>query len=400
MKNDNILTFGEFRIDVPARSLLRSSVPIPLNRRAFDVLLYFAQNPGRVVSKEELLKTVWPDSFVDENSLAQSISVLRKAFREQSEENGFIVTLAGRGYQFVAPVESIGKSLAVPAGSELAAEPWRPPNPGDTDVFVRERTIRTSVVTEEMKYPALPAPRSSRPFVVIALLVVAAAIVACAVLWRRTLPTKGTVGGPVSAVLADFENTTGEPKFDHALNQALQIDLEQSPYLEILSRTKIQETLAEMQREKAAPLTPALAREVCERNNALVVLHGLISKFGGQIPCPSKCGQLRLREDTRWVQGQRELRGGGAQCTRQGRQPGASTTGRVCRFAGPVSAPHCPGLDAFARCLADLLRSARKLQARGYEGRPNLAVSRGRIRSELRLGISDIGLELLQPFRL
>ncbi len=282
MKNDNILAFGEFRIDVPARSLLRNSVPIPLNRRAFDVLLYFAQNPGRVVSKEELLKTVWPDSFVDENSLAQRISVLRKAFREQSEENGFIVTLAGRGYQFVAPVESIEKSLAPLAVTELAPQPWRSSDhPGETDVLVKERTFRTSVVTEEMKYPALPTPRSSRPFVVIALLAVAAAIVAGTVLWRRTLPTKGTVGGPVSAVLADFENTTGEPKFDHALNQALQIDLEQSPYLQILSRTRIQETLAEMQRERSEPLTPALAREVCERNNALVVLHGLISKFGG-----------------------------------------------------------------------------------------------------------------------
>jgi tetratricopeptide (TPR) repeat protein len=142
------------------------------------------------------------------------------------------------------------------------------------------------VVSEETKYPALPAPRSIKMLHPLALLaivaVLAAGAVAMVMVWRRTHPAIGTATGPVSAVLSDFENSTGEPKFDHALNQALQIDLEQSPHLAILSRTRIQKTLAEMQREKGEVLTPALAREVCERNNALVVLHGLISKFGGK----------------------------------------------------------------------------------------------------------------------
>jgi eukaryotic-like serine/threonine-protein kinase len=281
LKNSDLLRFGEFRIDVPARSLLRESVAVPLNRRAFDVLLYLVQNPGRVVSKEELLKAIWPDAFVDESSLTKSISVLRKALRDESGENGFIVTLAGRGYQFVAPVESIGRSLPAPATPDLAQEPWIAlENSRSTDVLVQERTLRTSIVTEEMEHPALPAPRSSRAFGVLIFLAVAAAIVAGAVLWKRATAAREIRGSPVSAVLADFENTTGESKFDHAVNQALLIDLEQSPYLQIVPRAKIQETLAEMQREKTEPLSPALAREVCERNNALVVLHGLISKFG------------------------------------------------------------------------------------------------------------------------
>ena len=61
-------------MDALARTLRREEASVTLNRRAFDVLLYLVQNPGKVVARDELLKNVWPDTFVDENSLAQSIS--------------------------------------------------------------------------------------------------------------------------------------------------------------------------------------------------------------------------------------------------------------------------------------------------------------------------------------
>jgi DNA-binding winged helix-turn-helix (wHTH) protein len=76
MQTKGILKFGEFQVDALARTLRREEEIVTLNRRAFDVLLYFVQNPGRVITRDELLKNVWADSFVDENSLAQSISVL------------------------------------------------------------------------------------------------------------------------------------------------------------------------------------------------------------------------------------------------------------------------------------------------------------------------------------
>src|ERR1700690_2976032 len=102
-----IFQFGEFQLDVRAHSLRREKVIVPLNSRAFDVLLYFVQNPGKVLTREELLKNVWPDTFVDEHSLEQSISVLRRALEEKPGENRYIVTLPGRGYQFVAPVQVV-----------------------------------------------------------------------------------------------------------------------------------------------------------------------------------------------------------------------------------------------------------------------------------------------------
>src|ERR1700684_4268953 len=102
-----IFQFGEFQLDVRARSLRREKAIVPLNSRAFDVLLYLVQNPGKVLTREELLKNVWAESFVDENSLAQSISVLRRALAEKPGENNYIATVPGRGYQFVSAVTAV-----------------------------------------------------------------------------------------------------------------------------------------------------------------------------------------------------------------------------------------------------------------------------------------------------
>src|SRR6204780_3842973 len=122
MKSEEIFRFGEFQIDALARTLRREEEIVTLNRRAFDVLLYLVQNPGRVLTRDELLKNVWPDTFVDENSLAQSISVLRRALDERPGDNSYIVTLPGRGYQFVSAVQVIApESLALIPDSATVA---------------------------------------------------------------------------------------------------------------------------------------------------------------------------------------------------------------------------------------------------------------------------------------
>ena len=107
MKTVSLFKFGQFEVDPLARTVQRQDVTLALNRRAFDLLLYFVRNPGRLLSKDELLKNVWPDAAVDENSLMQSISVLRRALDEKPGENRLIVTLPGRGYQFVSPVQVV-----------------------------------------------------------------------------------------------------------------------------------------------------------------------------------------------------------------------------------------------------------------------------------------------------
>src|SRR5271169_6629475 len=154
MQTGGIFQFGEFQIDARARTLRREEEIVSLSFRAFDVLLYFVQNPGKVLTRDELLKNVWADSFVDENSLAQSISALRRALEEKPGDNSYIVTLTGRGYQFVAPVQVI----ALETGStlpEVAAAASTP-----NGLVFEKHTIRTSVITEEKEPPSLPAPRN------------------------------------------------------------------------------------------------------------------------------------------------------------------------------------------------------------------------------------------------
>ena len=264
MNQEEIFEFGEFRVDPQSRSLLRNQAPIALSRRAFDVLLYLVRNPGKVVTKEELLKNVWPDSFVDENNLSQSISALRKALDERPGQNAYITTLAGRGYQFVVPV----KNLGTPAVDLQPAT-----------VLVHERTRSTSVVTHEnFTQQTLPAPPLHRhPVLWLATAAVLTVSIIAGTLWWRQAHRPGP---PPLVVLSDFENATGDPQLDKVLDSALEIDIQQSPYLSFLSHTKIQETLGQMQRPKAAPFSPDVAREVCQRNNAQVLLHGVVAKFG------------------------------------------------------------------------------------------------------------------------
>lgn len=103
-----IYRFGRFSADADERLLFDGTATIPLAPKAFDTLLLLIQNPGHVLSKQEIMESVWKDSFVEENNLAQNISILRKALGEGSGAK-FIETVSKRGYRFIAPVEILGE---------------------------------------------------------------------------------------------------------------------------------------------------------------------------------------------------------------------------------------------------------------------------------------------------
>src|ERR1700690_1678117 len=132
--------FGEFELDPCRRTFLRKGTALEITPKAFEVLSYLVANPGRVVTKAELLKAVWPDSFVEESNLAQHISWLRKAMGDRSD---LIDTVPGRGYQFATVVQVIS-----PADSSLPEQPA-----GTLVQGVREHT---RVVIEESLVLPLP----------------------------------------------------------------------------------------------------------------------------------------------------------------------------------------------------------------------------------------------------
>jgi DNA-binding winged helix-turn-helix (wHTH) protein/tetratricopeptide (TPR) repeat protein/TolB-like protein len=283
MKPEGIFRFGEFQIDALARTLRREKEFVTLNRRAFDVLLYLARNPGRVVTREELLKNAWPDTFVDENSLAQSVSALRRALEEKPGDNSYVVTLPGRGYQFVSPVQVI-------APENLAVVPDAAPvaGPGPGGMIFQQQTIRTSVITEEKQPLSLPAPRNRSLMRLIAVLAVAATGVAGIYGWKRlhrALPLTnqaviGTTLTPAvprrSIAVLGFRNLSGRPEegwISTALAEMLSTELEAGEKLRLVSGEDIARTKLDLPLADADSLSrDTLARLHEDLDSDLIVL--------------------------------------------------------------------------------------------------------------------------------
>ena len=131
--------FDGFYMDVTKRVLLRDGDPIPLTPKAFDTLLALVRRSTCVVRKEELLSEVWPNTFVEEATLAQNIFTLRKALGQGSKDRQYIETIPKHGYRFIAEVSESRRDQAA--------------------VLV-ERQIRTHIITEEVE-EGLPSQEKS-----------------------------------------------------------------------------------------------------------------------------------------------------------------------------------------------------------------------------------------------
>src|SRR5499426_3651415 len=103
----HIYKFGPFRLDAAEHLLLREGESVPLTPKAFDLLLALVERHGHLLEKEELLKKVWPDTFVEEANLASNISQLRKALGDGENGHRYIETAPKRGYRFVANVKVV-----------------------------------------------------------------------------------------------------------------------------------------------------------------------------------------------------------------------------------------------------------------------------------------------------
>ena len=97
--------FGDVEVDVGAMRVVRGGVPVELEPKVFDLLVFLARNPGRVVGKEEILERVWDGAFVTDNALARAVAQLRRALGDDAAHARYIETVRTRGYRFVADVE-------------------------------------------------------------------------------------------------------------------------------------------------------------------------------------------------------------------------------------------------------------------------------------------------------
>jgi DNA-binding winged helix-turn-helix (wHTH) protein/Tfp pilus assembly protein PilF len=273
LANRRSFRFGEFELKVNLRVLERDGAPVPLGSRAFDLLTYLLLHAGEVVDRDDLMKAVWPNSFVDEKNLAQQILSLRKALGTSSS---CIVTVPGRGYQFAAQVTE-DPAPSIPFSAGLVSDGIAQAIHRHTHVVVEESARLVSIEAAPLPAPSQPPARGRLVWTIVA----ATALLAGVGGWWSWKKLYSEVPGDHhEIVLATLENDTGDAAFDGTLDAALAIDLKESPYLLIAGDGKTHDTLRLMERSPDEPIAGPVAREVCQRMNDQAVLSGKIARFG------------------------------------------------------------------------------------------------------------------------
>ena len=237
----NTVRFGPFQLDLRAAELHNNGTTSRLPEQSFQILVELVEHPGEVVTREELRQRLWhSDTFVDfEHSLNMAVKRLRGALGDSAENPHYIETLPRHGYRLMVAVE-------------------RP----------------------EPVAPSIPESPIRKILVPVSLFLVAAAI--GGTLYFRSRLTAIHLTDKDTIVLSDFDNRTGDPVFDDTLKQGLSVQLEQSPFLALVSENTVNETLKLMGRPAGDRLTPEVTRQVCQRTGSKAMLIGSIAGLGSQ----------------------------------------------------------------------------------------------------------------------
>jgi len=199
---------GPFVLDPLNRALLRTGEPLPLPPKAFDTLLVLVQHQGDLIEKEELLKKVWPDTFVEENNLTQYISLLRKVLGERPDHKQYIETVPKLGYRFVAPVREIEPEESKSVLTRLQTQ---------TGLQAEEKGSLAKAAKEEQGTP--PFPLRQGLILKFAMAVIAIAVVGWGSYRLRSGTTKVQPATPVVATrravaVLGFKNLAGNDGSD------------------------------------------------------------------------------------------------------------------------------------------------------------------------------------------
>lgn len=260
------LRFGEFELDLDKGELRKKGRPVRLQPQPCKVLSALASRPGELVTREELRHQIWNGTtFVDfEQGLNFCVRQIRLALDDDADSPKFIETAPRRGYRFVFPVTP----AAGQAANGLTEAAASLPSPRYADSPKATTSNGVSKHAHGLLWPWVSAA-----------VLTALGIVAIGLWFRGHRPT---LTDKDKVVLADFVNTTGDPVFDGALRQGLAVQLEQSPFLSLVSGEQIQQALRMMKQQPHTKLTPEIAREICQRTSSAAVLNGSIIQIGIQ----------------------------------------------------------------------------------------------------------------------
>ena len=246
----SLYVFDHFRLDPGRMTLVRDGAIVPTTPRVIATLLYLVERAGHTVTREEMLRALWPGRTADEANLNQAVSAVRKALASEAGTDDMIVTVPGHGYRFTSKV-------ATRAEAEIEEGP--------------------------VLHPLSPALARTRKGLWPAVWLTAAVLLfgaGLAGVWRLKGPSAHLDVDRTTVVLADLQNGTGDPVFNRVIPRVLQIDLMQSPFLQVAGDDKVAASLKLMERSRDGPLTLGLAKEVCARSNGGAVIAPAVDVLG------------------------------------------------------------------------------------------------------------------------
>jgi DNA-binding winged helix-turn-helix (wHTH) protein/tetratricopeptide (TPR) repeat protein len=345
-KPHSAYSFNGFTVDLDRGCLLRGAEEVKLRPKVFQALQYLVLNNNRLVAKDELMRALWTDSFVTDDSLVQCVVELRRALG--SEAPACIKTVPRRGYVFTA-------------------------------------TVRDASTTQAASRPQPAASgRRARPTAV-SLLAFAIVAVALSSYFTRIQP-RAAFAEKDSVLIADFDNATGDEVFDGTLRQAMAVQLGQSPFLDVFSEERVRETLRYMGRSPGERVTTGLAREVAQRQGVKAVLAGSITSLGRHYvinleALNAASGETIVREQVE-AESREKVLGRLGQAAARLREKLGESLGSIEKFAAPIEQATTPSLDAFKaydlgrqRHFAGQYFEAIPLYRRAVELDPNFAIA-------------------------
>ncbi len=246
------MRFGPFEWDAGSVELRRAGARVRIQGQPLKLLAVLVESPGRLVTRQELQKRLWPDNtFVDfEDGLNTAIKKLRETLGDEKENPQFIETVPRHGYRFIEQVEIV--HVAHPNGDRAGANVSSPAVSSNTHSH-RRRWIAWGV---------------------------SIVILGGLAVWLTISRPAFSFGSRDWVLVSDFENGTGEPQLDDALQTAFIVSIEQSRHFNVFPRARIASVLQLMDKPTDAKITVALGREICQRENIRGLIAASITRTG------------------------------------------------------------------------------------------------------------------------